>query len=189
MKNNILDNERFHLRITDKGLRELLINTGTAKIFSQINSFYKLSFEKYKNLSIDEKNINSESFIKLGQFKKLYDQIVGDKSYFHISSQDQIEKWESSLKDIELPAHKIREIIVCSNLLFDENAILDFNELQHLCHSLKLISTCFLCQNGQFTGDGNYCNNKFVNCLADVPFNTEIYEKCTSFEERERNDE
>lgn len=176
------------LEITDNRLKNLLLNSGSEKVVAYVSSLYEEKITQFQRLhSEDDKLKKGKSFIKLVELGVLHQEIFGDLQYYRFSSEREVKKiklWESLLLDMKLPEQKKMEITTCVSLWLDENTEVDSIQLKNVCYSLKLISTCFLCQNGQFLGDGDYSNNEFVNCLADIPICTEVYKKCTAFEVR-----
>lgn len=187
MINSTINDESFRLKITEIGLRKLLIDKGSIEVLSYITSLYDEKNNEYIKFTDAEKDEYLFKHHELNQSRVIHDQFEKDKVYLDKNSENKtklIEKWIFHLNKMVIPTLKMRAILICSKLWIDESVELDLNELVYVCHSFKLISTCALCENGQFIGDGNYCNNKFTNCLADVPRSTELYEKCTSFEMR-----
>ncbi|CAM3103370.1 hypothetical protein [Pseudoalteromonas distincta] len=181
------------LEITDNRLKDLLLNSGSAKVIAYVSSLYEEKFTQFQRLcSTDDKLKKGETFFKLVDFGMLHQEIFDDLKCYKFSSEREVKKiklWESLLLNMKLPERKKMEITTCVSLWLDKNAEVDSRELKNVCYSLKLISTCFLCQNGQFLGDGDYSNNEFVNCLADIPISTEVYKKCTAFEVRVTDNE
>ncbi|MBB1335760.1 MULTISPECIES: hypothetical protein [unclassified Pseudoalteromonas] len=188
-----VNDENFKLEITDKGLKNLLLNSGSEKVIAYVSSLYEEKFTQFQRLnSTNDKLKKGDAFFELVDFGILHREIFDDLKCYRFSSEREVKKiklWESLLLDMKLSEQKKLEITTCVSLWVDENAEVDLEQLKKVCYSLKLISTCFLCQNGQFLGDDDYSNNEFVNCLADIPIGTEVYKKCTAFEIRVSDNE
>lgn len=183
-----VNDENLKLEITDKRLKNLLLNSGAEKVIAYVSSLYEEKFTQFQRLnSTNDKLKKGDTFFELVEFGVLHRGIFDGLEYYRFSSDREIKNiklWESLLLNMKLPERKKLEITTCVSLWLDENAEVDSTQLKKVCYSLKLISTCFLCENGQFLGDGDYSNNEFVNCLADIPISTEVYKKCTAFEIR-----
>lgn len=189
MNSCIVNDENLKLEITDKGLKNLLLNKGTEKVISYVSSVLEEKFREFQNIpDVEEKLRNQEKLNRLIQIRMLHDEIFDAKHPIK-APPAKIKQWVSLLHELKLSDISNKQILVCSSLWLDKNAQIDSKVLQDICHSLMILSTCFLCQNGNFIGDQNYSNNKFINCLADVAIQSETRERCTSFERREASDE
>lgn len=190
MNSCIVNDENLKLEITDKGLKNLLLNKGTEKVISYVSSVLKEKLLEFQSISDFEEQLrNHEKLNRLIQIRMLHDEIFNDAKHPVTVVPAKIKRWVSLLHELELSNISNKEIAVCASLWLDKNANIDSKVLQDICHSLMLLSTCYLCQNGNFIGDQNYSNNKFINCLADVAIQSETSERCTSFERREVTDE
>jgi hypothetical protein len=188
MNTYIVNDINLKLEITDKGLKNLLLNSGSEKVIAFVSSLYKEKFTQFQRLtSIDDKLKKGDTFFKLVNFGILHREIFDDLKCYRFSSEREVKKiklWESLLLNMKLPDRKKIEITTCVSLWLDENAEIGLEQLKNVCYSLKLISTCFLCENGRFTGDGDYSNNEFINCADDVRTDVELYTLCGSFEKK-----
>lgn len=190
MNSCIVNDENLKLEITDKGLKDLLLNKGTEKVVSYVSSVLEEKFKEFQNIpDIEEKLRNQEKLNRLIKIRMLHDEIFNDAKHPITVAPAKIKRWVSLLHELELSNISNKKIAVCASLWLDKNANIDSKVLQDTCHSLTLLSTCFFCQNGNFIGDKNYSNNKFINCLADVAIQSETRERCTSFERREATNE
>ena len=193
MNTCIVNDGNLKLEITDNRLKNLLLNSGSEKVIAYVSSLYEEKFTQFQRLnSTNDKLKKGEAFFELVDFGTIHREIFNDIKHYRFSSKREVKKvknWESLLLKMKLPEQKKLAITTCVSLWLDENAEVDSKQLKKVCYSLKLISTCFLCQNGQFLGDGDYSNNEFVNCLADIPTRTEVYKKCTAFEVRVTDNE
>lgn len=190
MNSCIVNDENLKLEITDKGLKDLLLNKGTEKVVSYVSSVLEEKFKEFQNIpDIEEKLRNQEKLNKLIQIRMLHDEIFNDTKHPITTSLTKVQQWVSLFHEVELSDINKQQVLVCASLWLDENADIDSKVLRDTCHSLTLLSTCFFCQNGNFIGDQNYSNNKFINCLADVAIQSETRERCTSFERREATNE
>ena len=189
MNSCIVNDGNLKLEITDKGLKNLLLNKGTEKVISYVSSVLEEKFREFQNIpDVEEKLRNQEKLNRLIQIRMLHDEIFDTKHPVK-APPAKIKKWVSLLHELKLSDISNKQIFVCASLWLDENADIDSKVLRDTCHSLTLLSTCFFCQNGSFIGDQNYSNNKFINCLADVAIQSETRERCTSFERREASNE
>lgn len=185
-----VNNENFKLKITVQGLKNLLLDEGVEKVISLVSSFYEEKYKEFQSLSsLEIKMKNNGNLNKLLQLRVLNNAIIKDTEHLNISTAAEIKNWITLLHEIGLSNGSLKEVFVCASLSLERDADIDSEQLKNVCYSLKLISTCFLCQNGQFIGDGDYRNNEFVNCLADIPGITEVYKKCTSYEVKDTDNE
>ena len=185
MNSCIVNDENLKLEITDKGLKKLLLNKGSEKVTSYISSVLDEMFVEFQSIpDIEEKQRNAEKFNKIIQVRMLHGEIFNDAKHPVITSRAKIKQWVSLLHELELPDIKKQQVFVCAKLWLDENADIDSKVLRDTCHSLTLLSTCFFCQNGNFFGNEDYSQARFINCLEGVAIKSETHERCTSFERR-----
>ena len=185
--------DSLKLKLTSKGLKGIIINSGIRRLITIYSNHVERCILDFKINLDEEKSYEIRSTLKnllqLSDINKNHLVTLENKELRPQIDPLIIKKWENLLLSIELGDSEKEVIITCCTLWLDENAELDFSVLKDTCHALGLVSTCFLCSNGNFIGDISYIDPKFINCAVGVGIADETRELCSSFEEREVNDD
>ena len=193
MNNYSSRKDSLKLKLTSKGLKGIIINSGIRRLITIYSNHVERCILDFKINLDEEKSYEIRSTLKnllqLSDINKNHLVTLENKELRPQVDPLIIKKWKNLLLSIELGDSEKEVIITCCTLWLDENAELDFSVLKDTCHALGLVSTCFLCSNGNFIGDISYIDPKFINCAVGVGIADETRELCSSFEEREVNDD
>lgn len=168
------------LKVTDEELKNILLNEGAELFVSKVKETLENKLVEYHSLPDFSKKVSlSEEFI---DFMKLF--VVRNETPINLgrATYVSIEEWRNLMLKFNLEGIDKKNICLFSELWLDKNAAIDLERLQNACRSFKLLSTCSLCQNGNFLGDEDSTQARFINCAVDIKIEYPTYQSCTSFE-------